>query len=326
MAHKIGIIGFGKIAQDQHLPSIRKNPNFELIAVASQRGLKPDEAKHAFQDYREMLKEVPDLEAVAICTPPQVRHQIARDALLAGKSVLLEKPPAATLSELQDMKLMAEKAGKTLFTTWHAQYNKAVHEAKKALAGWEIKRLQVTWKEDVRHWHPGQQWIWEAGGFGVFDPGINALSIVSFIMPEPVFIQKADLQFPANRDAPIAADIQFCCAHGAGDLQAAFDWRQTGPQTWDIEVETVNGLALKLREGGSKLEIGGKLMVDEASEEYEGIYDCFDTLLNERRSLVDEAPFRLVADAFMIGRRVQVAAFEDDPATPPPSAATPASF
>ena len=47
-----------------------------------------------------------------------------------------------------------------------------------------MKRLLVTWKEDVRHWHPGQQWIWEAGGFGVFDPGINALSIVTKIMPD----------------------------------------------------------------------------------------------------------------------------------------------
>ncbi|MCB5176816.1 MULTISPECIES: Gfo/Idh/MocA family protein [Microvirga] len=311
MPHKIGIIGFGKIAQDQHLPSIRKNPDFELVAVASQRGLKPDEAKHAFQDYREMLKAVPDLEAVAICTPPQVRHEIARDVLLAGRSVLLEKPPAATLSELEHLRLMADKAGLTLFTTWHAQYNKAVEEAKKALAGWEIKRLQVTWKEDVRHWHPGQQWIWEAGGFGVFDPGINALSIVTRIMPEPVFIKQADLQFPSNRDAPIAADIQFSAAHGAGDLRAVFDWRQTGPQTWDIEVETETGMVLKLREGGSKLEIGGKLMVDEASREYEGIYDCFDALLSERRSLVDDAPFRLVADAFMVGRRVQVEPFED---------------
>jgi D-galactose 1-dehydrogenase len=311
MAHKIGIIGFGKIAQDQHLPNIKANPDFELVAVASQRGLKPDEAKHAFQDYREMLKEVPEIEAVAICTPPQVRYQIAREALLAGKSVLLEKPPAATLSELQDLKLLADKVGKTVFTTWHAQYNKAVHEAKKALAGWEIKRLLVTWKEDVRHWHPGQEWIWQAGGFGVFDPGINALSIVTCIMPEPVFIEKADLQFPANRDAPIAANIQFSAAHGAADLQAVFDWRQTGPQTWDIEVETVQGLALALREGGTKLEIGGKLMVSEPSEEYAGIYQSFDTLLNERRSDVDDAPFRLVADAFMIGRRVQVEAFED---------------
>jgi len=309
-AHRIGIIGLGKIAQDQHLPVIRTNPNFELLAVSSTRGLSHEDAKHTFQDYRELLK-LPDLDAVSICTPPQVRHIIAREALLAGKSVLLEKPPAATLSELEDLKALAAKTGKVVFTTWHAQYNKAVEEAKKALAGWSIKRLQVTWKEDVRHWHPGQQWIWEAGGFGVFDPGINALSIVTRIMPEPVFIKASTLQFPANRDAPIAADLTFSMSHGAGDLQAVFDWRQTGPQTWDIEVETEAGMHLKLTHGGSCLEIGGRLVVQEEPAEYQGIYRRFDALLTIGHSEVDDAPFRLVADAFMIGKRVQVEAFED---------------
>ncbi|HZH25989.1 MAG TPA: Gfo/Idh/MocA family oxidoreductase [Azospirillaceae bacterium] len=309
-AHRIGIIGLGKIAQDQHLPVIRTNPNFELLAVSSTRGLSHEDAKHTFQDYRELLK-LPDLDAVSICTPPQVRHIIAREALLAGKSVLLEKPPAATLSELEDLKALAAKTGKVVFTTWHAQYNKAVEEAKKALAGWSIKRLQVTWKEDVRHWHPGQQWIWEAGGFGVFDPGINALSIVTRIMPEPVFIKASTLQFPANRDAPIAADLTFSMSHGAGDLQAVFDWRQTGPQTWDIEVETEAGMHLKLTHGGSCLEIGGRLVVQEEPAEYQGIYRRFDALLTIGHSEVDDAPFRLVADALMIGKRVQVEAFED---------------
>jgi len=309
-AHQIGIIGLGKIAQDQHLPVIKANPNFELLAVSSQRGLSHEDATHTFQDYHDLLK-LPEVEAVAICTPPQVRHVIAREALLAGKSVLLEKPPAATLSELEDLRHLADKVGKTVFTTWHSQYNKAVDEAKKALAGWSIKRLQVTWKEDVRHWHPGQQWIWEAGGFGVFDPGINALSIVTRIMPEPVFIKNASLEFPANRDAPIAANLTFSASHGTGDLQAVFDWRQTGPQSWDIEVETEAGLNLKLSHGGSCLEIGGRLVVQEKPAEYEGIYKRFDALLTIGRSEIDDAPFRLVADAFMIGKRVQVDAFEE---------------
>ena len=308
--HRIGIIGLGKIAQDQHLPVIKANPDFELLAVSSTRGLSHEDAKYTFQDYRELLK-LPDLDAVSICTPPQVRHQIAREALLAGKSVLLEKPPAATLSELEDLRALAAKTGKVVFTTWHAQYNKAVEEAKKALAGWSIKRLLVTWKEDVRHWHPGQQWIWEAGGFGVFDPGINALSIVTRIMPEPVFIKSSSLEFPANRDAPIAANLAFSMSHGQGDLQAVFDWRQTGPQTWDIEVETEAGLNLKLTHGGSCLEINGRLMVQEEPAEYQAIYRRFDALLTIGHSEVDDAPFRLVADAFMVGKRVQVDAFED---------------
>ncbi|MGO4570994.1 Gfo/Idh/MocA family protein [Microvirga sp. 2TAF3] len=310
-AHRIGIIGFGKIAQDQHFPAIRANPNFELIAVASQRGLAPNGIKHIFRDYREMLTSVPDLQAVAICTPPQVRHDIARDVLIAGKSALLEKPPAATLSELEDLRQIAAEMRRVLFTTWHAQYNRGVEMARNTLIGRTVRRMLVTWKEDVRHWHPGQQWIWQPGGFGVFDPGINALSIVTRIMPEPVFIQQSELQFPSNRDAPIAADLRFTNGEGGADLKAVFDWRQTGPQTWDIEVEPEGGPILKLSQGGCRLEIDGEIVVDEKPDEYPAIYRQFDTLLTEGRSEIDEAPFRLVADAFMVGRRVQVEPFAD---------------
>jgi D-galactose 1-dehydrogenase len=44
--HTIGIIGLGKIAQDQHLPVIRANPDFQLLAVSSQRGLSHGDAKY----------------------------------------------------------------------------------------------------------------------------------------------------------------------------------------------------------------------------------------------------------------------------------------
>ena len=308
--HKLGVIGLGKIAQDQHLPVIRANPAFELVAVSSQRGIAVEGVPHAFTNWQDMLR-LPDLDAVAICTPPQPRHQIARAAIEAGKHVLLEKPPAATLSELADLEMIAAAASRVLFTTWHSQYNPAVEKAREALAGRPIGRLAVTWKEDVRQWHPGQGWIWEAGGFGVFDPGINALSIVTKMMPAPVFIRQADLEFPSNRHAPIAATLTFSVGGDAEDLRAVFDWRQTGEQTWDIAVETSDGMALTLSKGGSRLEIDGRLVVEAPSAEYEGIYRRFDHLLQEGRSEVDATPFRLVADAFMIGRRVAVEPFMD---------------
>ncbi len=50
----------------------------------------------------------------------------------------------------------------------------------------------------MRQWHPNQEWIWQAGGLGVFDPGINALSIITHILPRALFITKATLEFPEN--------------------------------------------------------------------------------------------------------------------------------
>jgi D-galactose 1-dehydrogenase len=309
-ARTIGIIGLGKIAQDQHVPVIQGSRDYRLLAVSSQRRLSVSGVSHAFSDYREMLA-LRELEAVSICTPPQVRHAIAREALLAGKHVLLEKPPAASLSELEDLKRIAEREHRIVFTTWHSQYNGAVDEAKRLLAGLQVRRLRVSWKEDVRHWHPGQKWIWQAGGFGVFDPGINALSILTKIMPEPIFVRRADLEFPANADAPIGATLQFSAGGENEDFVAEFDWRQTGPQTWDIEIGTSAGTELKLSRGGTRLEVDGRLAVEEKPAEYEGIYRRFAELLREGRSEVDEAPFRLTADAFLLGRRIAVEPFEE---------------
>ncbi len=306
--HRIGVIGLGKIAQDQHLPVLAKTGAFVLAATSSQRGLKAGDAL-AFTDHMTLLKETPDLDAVAICTPPQVRHAIARDALVAGKHVMLEKPPTATVSELADLQRLAAEKGLVLMTTWHSQYNRGVDEAKRLLQGKTVTRLFVNWKEDVRKWHPGQAWIFRAGGFGVFDPCINALSIVTKIMPEPVTVASSELFFPANADAPIAANLDLRCGGRDGDFRVETDWRPIERDIWEIAIETREGPKLLLSAGGSRLAVDGKPAIEEKPQEYEAIYDHFDRLLNEGKSHINSAPFLLVADAFLIGRRNEVEAF-----------------
>ncbi len=309
--YKIGIIGFGKIAQDQHAPAIAISSNFELVAISNGGDAVAPAGSKAFAGYADMLKQVPELDAVAICTPPGPRRTIASDCLAAGKNVLLEKPPAGTVTEVTDIALAAKEAGKVAFATYHAQHNAAVKRAADKLAGKQVQSLQVTWKEDIRRWHPGQDWILAAGGFGIFDPGINALSILTRIMPEPVFVEKAELYFPANRQAPIAAELTLGTGFHEGEqLKAVFDWRQTGPQTWEIDIETVDGLKLKLSDGGARLETEGEPPFVGPPDEYPDIYREFATLLDQSQSKVEAAPFQLVADAFMLGARTQVDAFE----------------
>jgi D-galactose 1-dehydrogenase len=308
MAFRLGIIGLGKIAQDQHLPCVAKNKDFELAAVVSSR---PTDLKvPAFKTPAELFRSGIKLDAVSLCMPPEPRYAIARDAVDAGLHILLEKPPNPTVGELQLLTAHAVKAGRVMFTTWHSQFNRAVDEAKALLKGKTVRRLHVEWKEDVRHWHPGQEWIWEPGGFGVFDPGINAFSIVTKIMPQPVFVASASLETPRNRQTPIAAEIRFKPSwDGEAELSASLDWRQTGPQTWDISIETVDGLSLVLRKGGTELHVNGKLSVANPSEEYEAIYERFAELLRTGTSDVDPAPLQLVSDCFMLGRRVDTEAF-----------------
>lgn len=308
--HKIGIVGFGKIARDQHAPAITASQDFELIAVSNIGSGTAPSGLASFRTWGEMIKGVPELDAVAICTPPGPRRSIAAGCLMGGKHVLLEKPPAATVTEVMDIARRASDARRVAFATYHAQHNAAVKLAADTLAGKTIKALAVVWKEDIRRWHPGQDWVLAAGGLGIFDPGINALSILTRIMPSPIFISGAELLGPSNRQAPIAANLAFSTGLGRDEkLTAALDWRQEGPQIWQIEVETVAGTKLKLANGGSELHREGHPPFVGPPDEYPDIYREFAALLSAGKSNVNSDPFQLVADAFLLGARKQVDAF-----------------
>ncbi|MBV9529095.1 Gfo/Idh/MocA family oxidoreductase [Sphingomonas sp.] len=301
---RIAIIGFGKIAADQHLPSISANPRFELAATSSRSGQGP---QPAFTDWQELLRSVKDLDAVAITTPPRPRYDIARECASAGLHCLLEKPPAATLAEIDDLTHLAEQQKVSLYTTWHARHHPAVEAAAAALAGKRIVAFEILWHEDVHKWHPGQQWVWDPGGFGVFDPGINAFSIATRIFPGPLFVRQADLSVPANGQTPIAAEVDFASPQADGRLHASLDWRKSEGEEWTIIARTADGQEVRLTSGGADLSIDGKPVATPGDPgEYPDIYARFADLIDERRSEVDIAPMRLVADCLLLGRTTRV--------------------
>ena len=303
----IALVGIGKIARDQHIPSIAEGSDFDLKAAVSRHGKVEGIENHT--DFDAFLATRSRIRAVSLCTPPEVRFDMARKAIAAGHDVLMEKPPATTLGEAEALADFAREAGVTLFATWHSRFALGVAPAKAWLADKAIRSISIVWKEDVRRWHPSQAWIWEPGGFGVFDPGINALSILTEIVPGRVLVEKASLSFPVNRKQPIAADIAMRTLSDA-PVSAVFDWRQEGPQTWDITVETDRG-SLRLSRGGAELFIDGIENTAGPDREYAGIYERFAALIRARESDVDYQPLRLVADAFLCGERLEVEAFED---------------
>ena len=301
MRLKMGLVGIGKIARDQHIPALNANPRYELVACASRNTTVT--GVPSFPDLDTMLGAMPDLTCISICTPPQAHFAAALTGLRAGKHVMLEKPPAATTRQIA---LLAEEAASrnlTLFQTWHSRFADGVDAAREWLRTRKLVSGRITWKEDVYQWHPGQKWIWEPGGFGVFDPGINALSLLTTILPKDVCVEKAMLEFPENQQAPIAAHLRLRAEDGV-EIAAEFDFRQKGEQSWDIELKTTTG-TLKLARGGGVLVIDGKEISAEEglAGEYPRLYQRFAELVDAGKSEVDWRPFQLVADAFLIGER-----------------------
>jgi D-galactose 1-dehydrogenase len=301
----IAIVGLGKIARDQHVPSLRSSDAFELIAVASPHHQL--DGTPSFVDLATLLHAAPEVEAVALCTTPQVRYELACYALERGRHVLLEKPPGVTVSEVLALVELAKQHGVGLFASWHSRHARAVEPARIWLASRKILGATITWKEDVRVWHPGQPWIWQSGGLGVFDPGINALSILTRIIPGSLALKRAELSYPRNCETPIAARLLLTDSRGAA-AQVEMDFRQTGRQTWDIEVDTDAG-RLRLSSGGGELTVDDKPVETPECSEYGSLYAHFAGLVRGCAIDVDCAPLQLVADAFLCGRRVEVEPF-----------------
>lgn len=304
MTIRIAIIGFGKIARDSHLPAIAADPRFALVAVATRSG-DPGVGVPWFAEAGALLDAMRGgLDAVAICTPPGVRYAIACQALDAGRAVLLEKPPAATLGEIEDLERRARGCGVCLYAGWHSQHTPGVASAAALLKDEKVARLDISWREDVRKWHPGQDWVWEPGGFGVFDPGINALSIATAILPMRLFVRAASLDVPEGRQTPIAVRLDF----GDG-LTANFDWRHNTGEEWTVAVNLADGRSIELREGGARLLVDGVEQAVGPHNEYPSIYARFATLVAARQVEVDREPLRIVADAMLQATRMTVAPF-----------------
>jgi predicted dehydrogenase len=261
-----------------------------------------------FADFDAFPAEGPPA-AVALCTPPDARLETSLKAIAAGRDLLIEKPPAATLGEIETIVAAAREAGVVLFATWHSRFAPGVARARDWIAGRKITRVAITWREDVRRWHPNQDWIWQPGGFGVFDPGINALSILTEILPGPIHVGGAELEVPSNAFTPIAARLSMT-GRGSVPITADFDWRQEGPQTWDIEVQA-GPERLKLRMGGARLAIDGAEVDVGEEQEYPEIYRRFARLIAARESDADITPLRIVADACLKGRQVATDPFHD---------------
>ena len=311
MAIKIALAGIGKIARDQHIPAILESGEWDLAATVSRHGTL--DGTPAYTDLETLLAERPDIECISLCMPPVPRFSYAVAALAAGRHVMLEKPPGASLSECRILESMARKTGLALYATWHSREAAMVDAARDWLAGRRLRKLEITWKEDVRKWHPGQHWIWQAGGLGVFDPGINALSIMTRILPTPVHLTSARLSFPENCETPIAAELDFHHPGGA-EVHAEFDFRQERGEVWTISAETDDGKLL-LSEGGANLSIDGNRHTDSANSgsviegEYPRLYANMAGLIRSRAVDMDLSPMMHVADAFLLGRRIVVEPF-----------------
>jgi predicted dehydrogenase len=308
---RIALVGCGEIARKQHaraLSEVASDTGFILVATADPEGGLPGFAGHHYADHRALLEGEPDVAAVSVASPTATHFAVARDALNAGRHVLLEKPPTTTLGELTELQRIAEERKVVLVTSFHARHNMAVEEARRILAGRPPESILVEWREDFERWHGGQAWPWQPGGFGVFDPGINALSVLCHVLPDAGFrVEKARLRIPAEAATPSAVWMRLAWDGGAGDVQ--FEWRRGGEDIWNITLRSAaanHGVDTLLIRGVRSLLRGGEVICSsEEDQEYEGVYRNFRRSIAHGRSEVSLREMQMIEDAMFIAETEQ---------------------
>jgi predicted dehydrogenase len=124
---RIGVIGVGYLGKF-HARKYMAMSDVELVGVVD---VDPGHAAEvaafcgtrSFADYRQLL---PEVDAVSVVVPTSLHHEVARDCLVAGVDVMLEKPMTTTLAEADDLIHLAD-AGKRILQVGHIErYNPAV--------------------------------------------------------------------------------------------------------------------------------------------------------------------------------------------------------
>ncbi len=139
-----GLLGAGLIAPF-HAKALKASKYTELTAVADVDAQRVDKMTSAFgcKGYRsleEMLGD-PGIDVISVITPNHLHHDAVLKAAAAGKHVLIEKPPAMSLAEVDSMAAACRKAGVKACVSVQCRMRKAVQAMKAAVDSGRFGRI-----------------------------------------------------------------------------------------------------------------------------------------------------------------------------------------
>jgi len=197
---KAAVVGCGGIAR-VHAESIKKtNGKDELVAFCDIRRERAenfsknytDGKAPVFESLEEMLKAV-DFDVLHICTPHALHVPMAVAGLKSGRNVFMEKPPAISKEQFQELKAAEKESGKLLGVCFQNRYNTSVTQTKEIIsrgrAGKIVSaRAFVTWSRGESYYKDSG---WRGtlaleGGGVMINQSIHTLDLMTEFMGKPV--------------------------------------------------------------------------------------------------------------------------------------------
>jgi predicted dehydrogenase len=211
---KTAVIGAGFMGK-VHSEGIRRLGNVDIVAVAA---VSDDEAskfgaaigvERTTADYKELLKD-PAIEAVHVCTPNNLHAPISKEAILAGKAVLCEKPLTMTAAEARELVDLAEQKKAVNAVNHNLRYYPVVQHMRALIAAGELGEVLVvqgTYSQDWLLFETDYNWRLEAKDNGALramgDIGSHWMDMIQHLTGQRITAVCADLQtFHKTRKKP----------------------------------------------------------------------------------------------------------------------------
>jgi len=143
---RFGLIGLGKISR-VHLPAYKSSNKAQVVAVCDVnhdvvKQTAADYDAEAYTDYKELLANK-NIDAVDIMLPHYMHYSVAKDALLARKHTIVEKPLATTSQEALDLIKISEKSDVKITVAENTRFVIAYIEAKKLIENGKLGKIRL---------------------------------------------------------------------------------------------------------------------------------------------------------------------------------------
>lgn len=215
---RLGIVGCGDITESRHLPALRRVNGTKVTALSDinqarlERVAGQVSAARRYTDYRQLV-ESGEVDAVAVCVPPQLHAEVAIAALAARKHVFIEKPLALSREECDILQACAARhTALKVMVGFNLRWHRLVRAARETIRSNELGEIKlvrtvftsgVRLRGDLAEWRRRQQ----SGGGALFELGVHHFDLLRFLFEremEEVFASSLS----GDETAIVAAQLQ----------------------------------------------------------------------------------------------------------------------
>ena len=192
---RLGIVGCGSVTERHHLPALKRVRTIEVVALADENRVRLDRLGAKFPARYPTCRELIDddnVDAVAVCVPPQLHAEVALAALEKGKHLFVEKPLALSLADCDRLIAAGERqSSRKVMVGFNLRWHRLVREARAIISRDElgpIRLVRTVFTTGKQPAETGSSWrnSPESGGGVLFDLGVHHFDLVRFLLATEV--------------------------------------------------------------------------------------------------------------------------------------------